>query len=150
MFDLVPFRRNNNSLSRKGDYFDEFMNNFFGDDFLAPVNFMGMSNGFRVDLRENENSYTVEADLPGVNKDSINVEYKNNYLTVSTKREDNYEDKKDNYLRRERRYGEFKRCFYIDNVKEDKIEASFKDGVLKINLPKSESGVIKSRKIDIQ
>ncbi|MDF2883329.1 MAG: heat shock protein Hsp20 [Clostridiaceae bacterium] len=150
MFDLVPFRRNNNSLSRKGDYFDEFMNNFFGDDFLASVDFMGMSNGFRVDLKENENSYMVEADLPGVNKDSINVEYKNNYLAISTKREDNFEDKKDNYLRRERRYGEFKRCFYIDNVDEEKIEASFKDGVLKINLPKSQSGVIKSRKINIQ
>jgi HSP20 family protein len=111
---------------------------------------MGMSNGFRVDLKENENSYMVEADLPGVNKDSINVEYKNNYLAISTKREDNFEDKKDNYLRRERRYGEFKRCFYIDNVDEEKIEASFKDGVLKINLPKSQSGVIKSRKINIQ
>ncbi|QAT41533.1 heat shock protein Hsp18 [Clostridium sp. JN-9] len=149
MFDLVPFRRNNNSLSR-GDYFDEFMNNFFGDDFLAPVGFTGMGNGFKVDLKENEDSYMIEADLPGVNKDSINVEYKDNYLTVGSKREDNFEDNKDNYLRRERRYGEFKRCFYIDNVKEDQIKASFKDGVLKINLPKSEPGVNKSRKINIE
>lgn len=147
MFEMVPFRKN--GLAKRGDdFFNNFFNNFFNDEFLAPANFMG--NSFKVDLKETENSYVVEADLPGVSKDAINIEYENNYLTISAKREDNIEDKKDNYVRRERHYGEFRRSFYVDNIDEAKIDASFKDGVLKVNIPKLDKGIQRKRRIDIQ
>ncbi|WML33143.1 Hsp20 family protein [Clostridium sp. OS1-26] len=80
-------------------------------------------NSFRVDLKETENEYMVEADLPGINKEAIDVEYENNYLTISAKREETIENKdNNNYVRRERSYGEFKRRFYIDNVDKEKID----------------------------
>lgn len=147
MFDMVPFRKNNNSISKRGDYFDQLFNNFFNDDFLIPSNFMG--NAFRVDLKENENEYIIEADLPGINKDAIDITYENNYLTISAKRDDTVEDKKENYVRRERHYGEFNRSFYIDNIDDNKINAEFKDGVLSINIPKLNKGSEYKKRIDI-
>ncbi|MDT8719278.1 Hsp20/alpha crystallin family protein [Clostridium sp. 19966] len=147
MFDLVPFRRN--GLIKKGDdFFNNFLSNLFDEDFESPTSFMG--NSFKVDMREDENKYVVEADLPGMNKDAINIEYANNYLVISAKREDSVEDKKDNYIRKERHYGEFKRAFYVDNIDESKIEASFKDGVLRVNLPKVEGYKKNTKRIDIQ
>lgn len=148
MFDMVPFKRNNN-VTKRGDYFDQFFNNFLRDDFFSMMPAKFMENNFTVDLKENENEYLVEADLPGVSKDAIDIDYENNYLTVSAKREDNVEDKQENYVRRERSYGEYKRCFYIDNVDENKIDASFTDGVLKISLPKITKGKDIRRKINI-
>ena len=149
MFDMVPFKRTG-LLKKGGDNFNSFMDNFFNDDFFAPIPFEKMGFGFKVDLKENENSYVVEADLPGVNKDSIDVQYKNNYLTVSAKREDKTEEKKENYVRKEIKYGEFKRSFYVDNVDEEKVTAAFKDGVLRIELPKTEKTKVETKKIEIK
>lgn len=147
MFGMVPFRRNNNSVAKRGDYFEDFFNNFFSDDFFAPAMFNNKS--FKVDVKEDDNQYLVEADLPGMKKENINLEYENNYLTISAKKEDVLEDKRDNYVRRERSYGEFKRSFYVDNVDESKVDASFTDGVLKISLPKKEKGKESKSQIDI-
>ncbi|QXM05428.1 heat shock protein Hsp18 [Crassaminicella indica] len=147
MFGMVPFKRNNHPLAKRGDYFSQLFNNFFDDDFFAPMTTLG--NSFKVDLKETENEYIVEADLPGINKEAIDIDYESNYLTITAKREETINDEKDNYVRRERSYGEFKRKFYIDNVNEEKIDASFKDGVLKITLPKLEKTNIRKRKIDI-
>lgn len=107
------------------------------------------SGAFKVNVKENADDYVVEAELPGVKKDSINFEYDNNYLTVSTKKEDKFEDKGQNYLRREIRSGALKRSFYVDNVDENKIDASFSNGVLKVILPKIEKGKVDSHKINI-
>lgn len=148
MFDMVPFIKNNNSIIRRGDYFDDLFNNFFQDDFLTNFNMMG--NSFKVDLKEDENNYIIEADLPGFNKEAINLEYDNNYLIITAKRDDTFEDKKENLVRREKKYGEFRRSFYIDNVQNDNIAATFENGVLKITLPKNKEGFTNRRKIDIR
>lgn len=148
MFEMVPFKRNNGLRKRGDDFFNNFFGNFFDDDFLMPSNFMG--NSFRVDLKETEDSYMIEADLPGIQKDAVNIEYENNYLVISAKREDNIEDKNDNYVRRERHYGEFRRAFYVDNIDESKIKASFRDGVLKVDLPKLNKEIQRKKRIDIE
>lgn len=153
MFGLVPFRRDNNSLSRRGDSFNQLVDSFFNDslfkdDFLIPTT-MEYGN-FTVDLKENKNEYVLEADLPGVNKEAIDLEFSNNYLTISAKRENIVEDKKDNYVRRERSYGEFKRRFYIDNVDSSKIKAEFRDGVLSVTLPKADPDKENKGKIEIR
>lgn len=147
MFNLVPFRKNNNDGGLLRNGFDDFFGNFFGDDFLSPALFNNGS--FRVDLKEDTDSYTVEADLPGVKKEDIALDYDNNYLTISAKRDETVEDNKDSYVRKEKYYGEFRRSFYVDNVDENNVSASFTDGVLKINLPKKEKGIQKKR-IEIQ
>lgn len=149
MFDMVPFKRTG-LLKKGGDNFNSFMDNFFNDDFFAPIPFEKMGFGFKVDLKENENCYVVEADLPGVNKESIDIQYKNNYLTVSAKREDKTEEKKEDFVRKEIKYGELKRSFYVDNVDEEKITAAFKDGVLRIELPKVEISKVETKKIEIK
>lgn len=145
MFEMVPFRRNN--INRRDDFFTPFLKNFFDDDFFTAVT--NMEGNFKVDLKETEDNYLVEADLPGINKEAIDIDYENNYLVIRAKRDESIEDKKENYVRRERHYGELQRSFYIDNVDEHKIDASFNDGVLKIILPKLNKGNAKKRRIDI-
>jgi HSP20 family protein len=138
MFDMVPFRRFNGGVSKKGDYFDQLFNHFFSDDFLAPFSSIGSAHHpFRVDVQETEGSYLVEADLPGVKKEDISIAYENNYLSISAKREENREEKSENYIRQERAAGQFRRTFYIDNIDPDGIDASFQEGVLKVTLPKT-------------
>lgn len=141
MFDLIPFRKSNNL--RRRDNFDDF----FNENFLSPFNIM--ENSFGVDLKETDENYLIEADLPGVKKEDIDVNFENNHLTISAKRDDSTEEKKENYVRRERHYGEFKRSFYVDNVDENSINASFNDGVLKLVLPKLNKNKESKRKIDI-
>lgn len=145
MFDVVPFRRNN-GIARTGSAFDDLFNNFLGDNFFSPA--VINTSGFKVDLKEDENAYTLEADLPGVKKDDIALDYENNYLTISAKRDETIEKKDDNYVRHEIRYGQFKRSFYVDNVDKSAIDASFADGVLKVILPKTNKGIEK-KNIDI-
>ncbi|KCZ68365.1 18 kDa heat shock protein [Clostridium sporogenes] len=132
MFDMIPFRKNN--LNKKDEFFSPFFNNFFNDEFFSLMN--NLQGNFKVDLKETDEDYLVEADLPGVKKEDITVKFQNNYLTISAKRDSSIENKKENFVRQERYYGEFNRSFYINNIDENNIDASFKDGVLKINLPK--------------
>lgn len=146
MFEMVPFRKNN-KLARREDFFDNLFN-IFDEDF--PSIFAEGKVSFKVDLTEDDNTYKVVADLPGVKKEAINIDYSNNYLTISAKRDDSVEEKTDKYVRRERHYGEFRRSFYIDNVKEDAIDASFVDGVLNITLPKETQEVNPKKKIEIK
>jgi len=146
MFNMVPFTKNN-GITKKGFGLDDFFSDFLRDDFFTPM--LTGSNSFKVDLKEDENNYTIDADLPGIKKEDISLEYDNNYLTISAKREETVENKDDAFVRRERTYGEFKRSFYIDNIDENTVDASFTDGVLKVILPKKEKG-IQRKKIDIK
>lgn len=134
MFDMVPFRKNLNAVSPR-DYFDQMVNNFFSDD-LMPFASGFNQNSFRVDVKETDKAMVIEADLPGVKKEAIELTYDNNYLTITAHREDSKETKEENFMRRERCYGEFRRSFYLDNVDHEKIKALFENGVLTINIPK--------------
>jgi len=103
-----------------------------------------------VDIHETEDSFVVKADLPGMNKDDIQVDLKDSTLTL--KGEKRFEDKvsKDNYIRIERAYGTFTRSFTLpQNVDADKIKAKYKDGVLEIILPKKEEAKAKQIKVEV-
>ena len=143
MFGIIPFKTNNSN--NKGGSLDNFFGDFFDDSFLSPMN---MSK-FNSDIRETENEYLISAELPGIDKKDIKLDYKNNYLVISAKRNEEHDDKKDNYIRKERSYGEFSRSFYFDNISEDKINAKFENGVLKITLPKVEKDKEKVTNIKI-
>jgi len=145
MFDMVPFKRSR--LFKKGE---DFFDNFFDEDFTMPMPFEKMGFSFKVDMKETDTSYVVEADLPGVAKEDVDIDYKNNYLTIKAKREEKIEEKKENFVRKERKYGEFKRMFYVDNVDEENIKATFTDGVLKVELPKTEKAKIETKRIVIE
>jgi len=147
MFDLIPFGKDRR-MAKREDFFNQLVDNFFNEDFFAP--FTSVSNAFRVDLKETDDAYLVEADLPGIVKEDISVQYANNYLTISAKRQENQEEEKGSYLRRERRYGEFQRSFYVSNVQDDKISAAFKGGVLTVTLPKQDKNLRRVNTIPIQ
>ena len=147
MFEVIPYKNNNRLMSRNSDDFSQLFNNFFNDDFSVPSN--SIDGSFKVDLKENDNEYIIQADLPGVKKEAINIEYNNNYITISTKVDDSVEENKDTYVRRERHYGEFKRSLYMDNIDADKIDASFSNGVLDVKLPKLNKDAVNKKKISI-
>ena len=145
MFGLVPFKKN--GVRTTGDSFDDFITGFFNDDFFTP---MANINNFNTDIKETDTEYIVEADLPGVKKEDITLDYKDNNLIISAKRENEINEEKDNYIRRERSYGSFSRSFYIDNVDKNSIEASFNDGQLKITLPKVNQSISDDSRILIK
>ncbi len=135
MFKLIPYRKNN--LSRTEDIFDDFFDSFFNEDFFTPMRSLdNRFGGFKVDVSEQGDKYLIEADLPGMDKENVKIEYENKYLTISARREESKETQENSYIRKERQCGEYRRSFYIDNIEPEDIEASFKSGVLKIELKK--------------
>ena len=114
------------------DLFDDF----FDDDFFMNRK---EKNLMKTDIIEKKDKYVLNIDLPGFNKDNINISLNNGYLNVTAKvetdDEDNDDDKK--IIRRERFYGEASRSFYLgEDIKEEDIEAEFKNGILIIDIPK--------------
>ena len=145
MFGLVPFR--SNSIYGIQDEFEDLISNFFNDRFFTSGNF---TSAFNVDLRENDKAYLVTADLPGVNKENINVEFNNNTLSISAKIEDVIEDNRNGYIAKESHYGQFQRNFYLDGVDENKIMAKFENGILNIVLPKKNKNIDSEKIIEVQ
>jgi len=91
----------------------------------------------RVDIREEEHAIVVSAELPGVDKDALKVEVEKGVLVLSGEKKEESESKEDGFYRRERTYGTFKRSFTLpDEVDAERIEADYKDGVLRVRLPK--------------
>lgn len=149
MFGLIPFRTN--GVDKKGDSLDNFFDGFFNDDFFSPMSF-GFENTqeFNADIKETENEYLVCAELPGVKKEDINLDYRDNNLIISAKRNEEINEEKDNYIRKERTYGEISRSLYVQNVDKSKICAKFENGELQIILPKLSKTFEQSSRIQIQ
>ena len=94
----------------------------------------------KTDVRETEDTYEVDMDLPGFKKDEINVDLKNGYLTVSAAKglDKDEKDKNGKYIRQERYTGAMSRSFYVGDVALEDVKAKFEDGILRISLPKAE------------
>ncbi len=138
MSNLFPTSRN--------FFFPQFFDQAF-DSFFTPMNQPS------VDIEEKEHSYIINMDIPGMNKEDINVTYNNNLLTVEASQNQESENKDDatNYIRRERVSRSFKRQFVIDNIQFDGIECKYENGVLNINLPKNDQHTIENNhRIEIQ
>ncbi len=138
--ELRPNRRhfwNNHSVLEKE--LDKFFENVTQtENFFAPT----------CEVRDEEKYFTVSLDIPGIKKEEINIEVKENELYITGERKFAASEQKDNVLRSERRYGKFSRVFTIpSNVNTDGIEARFENGVLDLVLPKEEKA--QSRKISI-
>lgn len=163
--DLVPWRWGDKKLSiRNGDeqdpfyalqkrmdrLFDDFFNNFgltrFGD--------FGESWGAfspRLDLSESEKELKVSVELPGLDENNIEVSLDRNALTIKGEKKEEQEDKGQNYYRMERSYGSFQRIIPLPcEVEGDKVEATFKKGVLTVTLPKTAEAQKRTKKISIK
>lgn len=107
----------------------------------------------KTDIRETDDAYILEAEIPGFNKENIKIDYNNNVLTLSGVEE--YEsDEKDTetgkYIRRERSTQSFSRQYTFQDIKPNEITAAYKDGVLMVNLPKETPGKSTSHSIEIE
>lgn len=144
MFGLVPFNRRSNDLTVKNDVFD-----LFEDFFNEPFGFFASAHPIKADVRETDKEYIVEADMPGVRKEDIRLELNDGILTVGVEHNEQTEENREDYIRKERRYGSYSRSFQVDGVKQEDVTAKYSDGVLSVNLPKSEERKPITHKIDI-
>lgn len=144
MFGLTPYERRNSV-----GYYDPFKEiEDFERSFFSPRTF----DAFRTDIRDEGDKFVLEAELPGFEKEDIGVDVKDGTLTISAEHHssDEKKDNKGNYIRRERSYGSFSRSFDVTNIDESSIEASFKNGVLELTLPKKGEQEEPVRKIEIK
>ena len=140
MFELTPFRSNFYVASY--DPFkemEEFEKRFFGQ--RTPA--------MKTDIREADGAYILDCDLPGFAREDVSAEIKNGYLTIRAERKA-YNETADSYLRRERSYGSFSRTFDLEGIDAEAITASFKDGVLTLNLPKLQPKTEEARHVEIK
>ena len=138
---LLPRRRN------EFDLFDEM----FNDPFFTR----GENKLMKTDIKEKGDKYLLEVDLPGYEKEDIKIEIDDGYLTVhaSMNKDVDESDKNSKYVHKERYVGECSRSFYVgEEINEEDIKASFKNGTLKIELPKKEQKKLEDSKkyIDIE
>lgn len=142
MFGMVPFEYRDRNLF---DAFDAFERNFFQNSSVdLPA--------FRTDIRDTGDKYVLEAELPGFNKEDISLDLKDGILTINAEHTTNHDEKDNNgsYIRRERRYGSFRRSFDITGIDENAITAAYHDGVLELSLPKAQEVIPESKKILIE
>ena len=124
------------------DLFDDFMNFPFEGDFFGgknPLYGKHQKNLMKTDIRETESGYELDIDLPGFKKDEINAKLENGYLTISAAKglDKDEQDKKGNYIRRERYAGSMSRSFFVgEGVTQEDVHAKFEDGILKLSVPK--------------
>ena len=145
---LMPSIFSNNSL------FDDFFNDSWFDDrdfkdVEKKLYGHRAKNVMNTDVKENENGYELTMDLPGFTKDEVSAQLENGYLTISaSKGLDKDEKEKDTgkYIRSERYAGACQRSFYVgDAVSEEDIKASFKHGILKLQIPKKEAKKVENK-----
>ncbi len=151
MFGLTPYSRKNNGITSRGDVWDvsrSLFEDFFNDPFFRGA--FPATAGIRADIRENEKEYVVDIEMPGVKKEDIKLDLRDDVLTVSIDRKEEVNEDKENYIRRERRYGSLSRSFYVENIRAENVKAKYTDGILTVTLPKETDTKRTSHKIDIQ
>ena len=133
-----------------GTWRPSFRGSFFDVDPLrrAKAAFSGMP---AVDVIETENGYRVVAELPGMDEKNIEVKIANGRLTIKGEKQEEKEEERQDYYVRERSFGSFERTFPVpDGVEFDKVDASFKKGVLTVTLPKTAEAQKAEKKITVK
>ncbi len=131
--------RKQNALS----IFDE-MGEMFEE--LFPVS----ANNMKSDVKELENEYVIDIELPGYKKEEVSVDYNEGYLTVKASHNDSSEDKKHKYIRQEIRRSMQERSYYVGDIEEEKVKAKMENGILELRIPKVEALPEKTNQILIE
>lgn len=151
MFELRPYtRRNTVSYYNPFREMEEFEKKFFSDPFFASGS--DSLAEFKTDIKDDGDSYLLEADLPGFEKEDIKLDIDGDCLTISAERHSEHEekDKKGKYVRCERSYGSYSRRFDVSGINTDEIKAKYDNGVLKLTMPKKEKVLPASRRLEIE
>ena len=134
-----------------------FGENLFNDDWMnfgfpeveKALYGKNAQNVMKTDVKETEEGYEVDIDLPGFKKDEINAQLDNGYLTISASKglDKEEKDKQGKYIRRERFSGAMSRSFYVgDGITQEDIKAKYEDGILRLSVPKKDHRVIENNK----
>ena len=133
------------------DRIDRLFEEYFGQVPAIREDALGRNWAPAVDIYEDKDNIIVKAELPGIKKEDLSIDVKNNVLTLSGERKHEKETKKENFHRMERSYGKFSRSFTLPNsVKVEKVKAQYKDGILDISLPKTEKAKTKAIPINVE
>ncbi len=144
MSTLIPYRyRNQLTRPETTSFMDDFFRPFFGLDNFTST--------FSVDVKDEGDKYVLEADLPGVKREDVNVDVNDGVLTISAEwNTEKKDERRHGYVINERRSGRASRSFTLENVKENEISAEYKDGVLRLTMPKINETEKVARRIEIQ
>ncbi|PHV70027.1 heat-shock protein Hsp20 [Sporanaerobium hydrogeniformans] len=149
MFGLTPFNRN--TVQRTTNDVTDFYNaidDFFNDSFFPLRNLR--NDTFKVDIRETDKEYLIEAEVPGIKKEEIQLDYDKERLIIYVQRKQEVNEDKDNYIHRERRITSMQRSIYLKNIDEKAIEAKLEEGILRISAPKQTITEIPKHRIMIE
>lgn len=148
MFELKPYTRKNNGVYYNPfQTMDEFERNFFNPSFFETT-----LEQFKTDIKDDGDSYTLLADLPGFDKKDIHLDLNNDVLTISAERHSEHEDKdkKGKFVRCERSYGTYTRQFDVSNINTDAMKAKYENGVLTLNMPKKSAQLPTAKRVEIE
>ena len=152
MAGLVPFNRRNGNLTRTGtgigfENFYNMLDDFFGDGSMPSRNLL--RDTFKIDIEDTEKEYLVEAELPGVRKEEIDLGIEEDNLCISVNRTEETKENGKNYIHRERRQTSMSRRIRLADANLAEIKAKLEDGVLVVTIPKQDKTAT-SRKIAIE
>ena len=144
MFELIPFDHHMRRMANFDPFreLEEMERSLWGGNHSV--------NAFRTDVIDTGDAYQLQSELPGFKKEDISIDVENDVLTISAERKMDNEDKKPNYVKRERFYGSFSRSFDVSGINVDGIEAAYTDGVLKLTMPKKVEQVPAKRSLEIK
>lgn len=148
MAGLVPFNKKRDELANTG--FEDFYNML--DDFFTDgwgVKRSLASDTFKIDVKEDEKCFYIEAELPGIKKEEVNIDLDDGRLQITVTRDEKVENEKKNFIHRERRYCSMQRSMFLADADAAQIKAKLENGELKITVPKKEK-VDTSVKIDVE
>ena len=135
MIELTPYESRNRSIYNP---FREFSD------------LWGWTKDFKTDISETKQAFLIEAELPGFQRENIDIHIEQNQLTISARRTDeSKQEEQGSYVRRERTCGTVVRTFNVSGIQADAIDAKYQDGILKIYLPKKQESQQEVKKIEI-
>ncbi len=160
--DLLPFGRTSVPVTRGGnpivsfqDEMNKLFSDFFGDlsvpGWARPSSELSLAISPAVDVTENSKEFKIFCDLPGMEAKDVQISTAEGYITIKGEKKQESKEEHEGYFRQERSYGSFQRVVALpDTANLDKAEASFKNGVLTIAVPKKAGAQSKERKIEIK
>lgn len=151
----VPVTRGVNPIVAFQDEVNQLFNSFFGDmtlpAWLRSGQGMALAINPALDVSENDHEYKITAELPGIDAKDVQLTAADGYLTIKGEKKQDHKEERRGYFRQERSYGSFQRVVALpDSANFDKAEASFKNGILTLSVPKKAGAQSKEHKIEIK
>ncbi len=144
MSGLIPFNTRNSLFNIGG--IGNMLDDFFTESW--PSSRSLIRDTFKIDVEETEKEFLIHAEMPGINKDEINLDIQDGKLTISVSRTENTEEESKNYIHRERRMSSMARSVYLADAATDNITAKLDNGILTVTVPRQVKQ-INSTKISI-